>query len=469
MWIRKEATALGLTMALAAAGCGGDGSEGDWKTNLAPYKAPLISAGLTSINYLTQMDPGTIVNLDDPLPRLDEDMPEPTFDWVHWGRSSASNVDRQRGVIQYVPNYTKLGSGTVSRSTTNAPSIRWNAGSPTKTNTGGSSGGIKLSGAGNGFQIAFPVQTDMIYCDIYGQAFGSAGTLTVSMSDNSTPPKSISIPVGKPVNVNINFQGSETAKANVALRSGANGSIVLNAAACGHGDFSPISLAIEPTMGGEPYYGGGQRPVKATILADNFVKMAFYQDGVKFAEDTTPPFEGPTTLVPGFRFFQVVATRADNTTYRTPVLRVPVWIAHPVSAGVATIPDNDPAGLTQTINVTEGPANLKVIDFIYRPDIQHPYVSDLKLQVIAPDGTTVTAADHLGGDGDNYFYTTFWDRATDSITQGTPPFWGNFKPMNPFSVFNGKSPNGTWKFKVIDQAPADVGVWNWKMLFILPD
>ena len=181
------------------------------------------------------------------------------------------------------------------------------------------------------------------------------------------------------------------------------------------------------------------------------------------------PFDTTTPLVPGYHFFQMVATRPDGTTYRTAPLRVPVWGGDAWSAGGVTIPDADPTGITNNAPINDVPAGLKVIDTIYRVAIKHTWDADLTLQIIAPDGTTVTVADHLGGSGDDYGYTTFWDGASQPITAGTPPFPDLYRPQNPFSAFNGKSLNGTWRFRVIDSAAGDVGTWDWMPFWVLPD
>lgn len=90
--------------------------------------------------------------------------------------------------------------------------------------------------------------------------------------------------------------------------------------------------------------------------------MAFYRDGVFVSEDTSAPFQASMALVPGYHFFQVVATRPHGTTYTTSPLRVPVWAGMPTSAGGVTIPDNNAPGVTQEWAISDVPAGLKVID-----------------------------------------------------------------------------------------------------------
>lgn len=101
--------------------------------------------------------------------------------------------------------------------------------------------------------------------------------------------------------------------------------------------------------------------------------------------------------------------------------------------------------------------------------LDHTFDRDLFLELIAPDGTTVSLAerrDAAAGGGDNYGTganncsgapTTFDDAAGTPISAGVPPFSGSFRPETPLSAFNGKNLNGTWKLKVSDNENQDTG------------
>ena len=101
--------------------------------------------------------------------------------------------------------------------------------------------------------------------------------------------------------------------------------------------------------------------------------------------------------------------------------------------------------------------------------LDHTFDRDLSLELIAPDGTTVSLAerrDAAAGGGDNYGTganncsgapTTFDDAAGTPISAGVPPFSGSFRPETPLSAFNGKNLNGTWKLKVSDNENQDTG------------
>lgn len=97
--------------------------------------------------------------------------------------------------------------------------------------------------------------------------------------------------------------------------------------------------------------------------------------------------------------------------------------------------------------------------------IVHPWVHDLDIFLIAPDGTTVEVSTDNGSDGDNYGTscankTTFDDAATTPIVDAAAPFTGTFRPEGYLFTLNGKSgpaANGTWRLRIIDDGAQDVG------------
>ncbi|MDX2360574.1 MAG: CotH kinase family protein [Crocinitomicaceae bacterium] len=100
-------------------------------------------------------------------------------------------------------------------------------------------------------------------------------------------------------------------------------------------------------------------------------------------------------------------------------------------------------------------------------DLTHTYVSDMEISLIAPDGTTVMLISSVGGGGDDMLGTCLrWD-AANSISSGSPPFTGTYKPMGQMgSVNNGQNPNGTWYLRIYDSYNADQGFLNtWSLTF----
>ena len=93
--------------------------------------------------------------------------------------------------------------------------------------------------------------------------------------------------------------------------------------------------------------------------------------------------------------------------------------------------------------------------------LAHTFVSDLKLTLIAPDGTSVVFMDQVGGSGNNICQAVYDDTAATNIqTVGSAeaPFTGTWKPANSFSALTGVNPNGTWKLRAQDFFSQDSGV-----------
>jgi subtilisin-like proprotein convertase family protein len=132
-----------------------------------------------------------------------------------------------------------------------------------------------------------------------------------------------------------------------------------------------------------------------------------------------------------------------------------------------TIPDDSSAGLSSSIFVAER-GRIKDLDVTIgtagSPGITHPFVGDLTIDLIGPDGTTVRLADHPGGPdngNDNLAGTTFDDENGPSFPAGPAPYTGSFKPQSDqLSRFYGKSRRGTWTLRVRDLFERDVGALN---------
>jgi subtilisin-like proprotein convertase family protein len=131
-----------------------------------------------------------------------------------------------------------------------------------------------------------------------------------------------------------------------------------------------------------------------------------------------------------------------------------------------SIPDNNAAGATSTINVTD---NKVVQKATVRVNITHTFDGDLTLHLVGPDGTDVVLSNRRGSSGDNFVDTVFDDDATTPIASGTAPFTGSFKPDTALSAFIGKNALGAWKLKVVDSASVDTGsITGWELSLTYP-
>jgi subtilisin-like proprotein convertase family protein len=107
------------------------------------------------------------------------------------------------------------------------------------------------------------------------------------------------------------------------------------------------------------------------------------------------------------------------------------------NTGDYTIPDNNATGASSPVTVaTAGNAGSVTADV----NIIHPYVGDLVVDLIGPDGVVYNLQSRAGGSGDNI--------------------------QKSFNVAVGAKPRvGTWKLRVTDRAAQDTGhieSWTFK-------
>jgi subtilisin-like proprotein convertase family protein len=147
------------------------------------------------------------------------------------------------------------------------------------------------------------------------------------------------------------------------------------------------------------------------------------------------------------------------------------------SSPIRPIPDADLAGITDTINFTGLPGTVCNAQVDIR--IDHPYVGDLNVYLVAPDGTTVELTTGNGGAGDNYgigstpetfVYTSLvGNPANPSITTGVAPFANFYQPEGSYSVLNGKTVSGKWVLKIVDAVGGDEGsLLKWRLVLRVP-
>lgn len=145
---------------------------------------------------------------------------------------------------------------------------------------------------------------------------------------------------------------------------------------------------------------------------------------------------------------------------------IPMTGSRSSSPGTA-IPDNNPTGVTVTMNVTE---NVSITDLDVNLNISHTWVGDLIVTIKSPAGTTATIVDRPGrtttgaGCSGNDILATLDDEAATPVENvcaaSVPTINGSFTPNNPLSIFDGESTMGLWELTVSDNAGADTGTIN---------
>lgn len=100
--------------------------------------------------------------------------------------------------------------------------------------------------------------------------------------------------------------------------------------------------------------------------------------------------------------------------------------------------------------------------------IDHEWIADLDVSLVAPDGTTRLLTSGQGWDTDHYTSTCFGQDAAISIVAGLPPYTGTFRPMQDLGMMNHfQDGNGVWQLRVQDVYPwEDEGaVIGWSLTF----
>jgi subtilisin-like proprotein convertase family protein len=111
-----------------------------------------------------------------------------------------------------------------------------------------------------------------------------------------------------------------------------------------------------------------------------------------------------------------------------------------------TIPDNNPAGIERSLNITE---NGTINEIEVGIDITHSYISDLIVNLVSPGGSVISLHSRTGGSADNIIKTCNFSNTT------------NLVPLR------GQSILGNWKLKISDVAGQDIGKLNkWSLKII---
>ena len=117
----------------------------------------------------------------------------------------------------------------------------------------------------------------------------------------------------------------------------------------------------------------------------------------------------------------------------------------------------DEGTMTSTLTV---PDSMTIGDVNVEIDIAHNADQDLDVFLIAPDGTRVELFTDVGGNGDNFTSINLDDEAAVTISSGSAPFSGSFRPEGSLAALDGKEAQGTWTLEVTDDKRRNTGALN---------
>jgi gliding motility-associated-like protein len=125
------------------------------------------------------------------------------------------------------------------------------------------------------------------------------------------------------------------------------------------------------------------------------------------------------------------------------------------------IPDNNPTGVSATIDIPEH-INLSDVDVLIH--INHTYLGDLRIVLFSPDGEEVVLVKEGDDSGRNYVNTIFDSESNLSLISGRAPYSGRFRPSEDLFQLNTTDAYGEWTLKVVDTYIEDTGtLLNWEL------
>lgn len=111
---------------------------------------------------------------------------------------------------------------------------------------------------------------------------------------------------------------------------------------------------------------------------------------------------------------------------------------------------------TRTITVPSTAGT--IADVNLSVNFTHAYLSDLQIEVISPQGTTVKLFERSCGTTSNTLSLNYDDLGNALSCSATAV--QTVEPFEPLAGFNGQNPTGTWTFRIRDALKGDVGTLN---------
>ena len=120
---------------------------------------------------------------------------EGNSDWIHWGLTSKTDVDRKAGVSAQISQITSIGGALAPQFKRTKSAYTWSQGSPTAKVTSTTTG-LRIYGIGKGFKFTAPANTTERTLKVYLGANSATGRLVARLSDGSAPNYVVTIKQG---------------------------------------------------------------------------------------------------------------------------------------------------------------------------------------------------------------------------------------------------------------------------------
>ncbi len=265
-------------------------------------------------------------------------------------------------------------------------------------------------------------------------------SLQTTYPDNTTPAESLAVLRGKPANGTWKLLLKDIDKDNTA------------------GVLNSWTLVIDHLVG-ETYTattGADGRYTIAAVGPGTYV-VSPAKAGSVFSPASRSVTVGPNAAGVDFAAAASASIRGSVSTGSAGVPGVLVTAYGPAQATIAqsaapgaAIPDNNNNGVRSSLPV----AQTGIVTGVHvKVDVTHPFISDLRVALVHPDGTTVLLHGGTGG-------------STANLHKIYPD---NTAPAQSLDVLKGKSTEGVWQLLAVDGARGDSGVldaWTLTLNFI---
>ncbi len=433
---------------------------------------------------LTNVQSNGISNLEDPA-----DYHNPVVDWVFWGYTSAQSVTRKANVSATIGNFTTIPAGIPVQRFTSPASPRkfgWTLGTPVSSASNVTSS-VYTTGAGRGFRLAVKTNPRSRDFRLFTGVYRARGKLKLSMSDGSSPAVTSESPENRTgttyVEHVISYSATNTSAVlyiewTMAADFG-NGRVMLQAANTWQDNDSPVAQTcgqadygdgFPPSQNCETVYGTWGPNLRFSALGtaydpDYSIVRAEYLDldvpGSDITLNPGGPYDYTWTPFKGeYKKYQLEVMDNHHDVQRSGIVRfISLWRADFIPEGSAyLVPDADPAGVI--IPLPDQGYLGAINQFAFGTlvlKIDHPFVSDLRVYLVNPQGGYQALVLNQGGSTDNIelVFRTEGGQPVSNLANLSP--FQDVQPVEPFSVHFGAPASGVWKLHIIDDYPQDIG------------
>lgn len=319
---------------------------------------------------------------------------------------------------------------------------------------------ITVSGAPAGAEV----QIDPNPVTPGGSAAVTVSGLTPAMAGNFTlTVQGTSGPITQTSAIQVNLlPGAPAVATAVSPADGASGqpfsaNLVWNSV--------PFAETYNVELATNPFFIAGSVVQNASVSVTNVQTVNLQAGTVYYWRLKTTNFCGQSDYSPTYAF--QVGNLSCNQVYNS------------VDAP-KTIDANSVNTAVSTLNVPDAKA---IADVDLTVLANHSYVGDLDARLVSPTGDTILLFDRPGVPGSqfgcsgNNLTLIFNDAATQSAAllettcnSVNPALLGEFQPIHPLSVLNGKNALGDWEIRVTDNSSDDGGsLLGWGLTFCFAD